>query len=643
MPSKTCPSCRASYPADLEICPQDGNALESEGWLPRTIVRGKYTILRRVSEDEINVWYGVRVVESGEFRTVQVLRPGLSADASAVREFLRVGRVLQKVAHPNVLRVQAIDQAEDGRPFLVTEFIEAPSLAELVRDGKPLEAKQVCAMARGIAAALEACHRLGLLHLSLQPRHILVEGPPQAPRVKVQGFGTAHIRAARSRDGLPIGKMPLRDLMPAALAYSSPEQAFVRSPEFLDARSDLYSLGVLMYQMLAGRLPFPSPADGEDTALAAVATRLEEAPVVLAAPADSSMLPEPLAELVMQLLERRPELRPATARAVIDRIALAEDRIVARATLALEFPPPEVEPVTVHVMEGFSVPVASPPPPEEAEAVSAPPMPSQPVTGFDAAVLDSPAPPIAASGLAPASSLQMAEAPATAGPGAEPSPWTSPNSILFSTEPPARAVKRTRWVWATAAVLVVAAGAGLFIRRGDLQWHGPGPLSPLSSDQGRTKMGDGTTQSGSGVSEPPSTNHGQGAPSPPSQATSLPGRAEPSPGNPPASGAPQQRTAGTAGPPATHAPASLTASEVSGSEKPSPAQKAQAGSTRDEAMAEVNRAVAAGDVFFELGQYDLAVRTYEGPLKLDPNNKLLHSRIDRALKAKAAEQQFLGQ
>ena len=60
-------------------------------------------------------------------------------------------------------------------------------------------------------------------------------------------------------------------------------------------------------------------------------------------------------------------------------------------------------------------------------------------------------------------------------------------------------------------------------------------------------------------------------------------------------------------------------------------------------MAEVNRAVAAGDVFFELGQYDLAVKAYEGPLKLDPNNKLLHSRIDRARKAKAAEEQFLGQ
>jgi tetratricopeptide (TPR) repeat protein len=60
-------------------------------------------------------------------------------------------------------------------------------------------------------------------------------------------------------------------------------------------------------------------------------------------------------------------------------------------------------------------------------------------------------------------------------------------------------------------------------------------------------------------------------------------------------------------------------------------------------VAEVNRAVAAGDVFFELGQYDLAVRAYQGPLKLDPNNKLLRSKIDRALKAKAAEQQFLGQ
>src|SRR5579871_6576694 len=105
MPLKTCPSCRSTYPAEVETCPRDGSALESEAWDPRSAVLGKYAVVRRVDEDEVSVCYRVRVLESGEFRTLRVLRSNLSADASAVREFRRVGRAHEKVVHPNVLHV----------------------------------------------------------------------------------------------------------------------------------------------------------------------------------------------------------------------------------------------------------------------------------------------------------------------------------------------------------------------------------------------------------------------------------------------------------------------------------------------------------------------------------------------------------
>jgi serine/threonine protein kinase len=658
MPSKTCPSCRASYSADLEICPGDGSVLEGEAeWLPGTNIRGKYAILRRLSEDEVSVRFEARVLDSGESRTIRVLRAEFSADASAVREFRRVGRLLQKVAQPNVLRVEAADEAEDGRPFLVTEFIEAPSLVELLRDGKPIEARRACAVARGIAAALEACHRLDLLHLSLQPGNILLTGPPEDEHLKVQGFGAGDIWAARSRDGHRSGKTALRELMPAALAYSSPEQGLGRSPEMLDARSDLYSLGVLLYRMLTGRLPFRSPAEGED-GLAPLAARLEEAPAAVSAEGDGSRLPGPLAELVMQLLERRPELRPATAKALIDKLGLAERGIGARATLPLEFPPPEVEPAAARVVEEFPAPVAPPLSGEELEAVSAPPGSSQTVTGLDAAVLDSAAPGIAGSPPGPAAAPETAEAPAAAveaASGAATPGWASSHSILFRAERPARAAKRRRWVWAAAAVLVLAAAAAFFVRRGGFQWNGPGPFSPLSADQIRRVLRGDTAQpetppspaSTAGGSQQPSANPVQGGQNPTSGSVSTPGPAAPSPGNPPASSASnagQKESTGAGSAPRALPPASsTTAGQVSRSETPAPAQKPKPGSAREETMAEVNRAVAAGDVFFELGQYDLAVKAYEGPLKLDPNNKLLHSRIDRALKAKAAEQQFLGQ
>ena len=652
MPSKTCPSCRASYPADTEICPRDGSTLQSESeWLPGTIVRDKYSIRRRLNEDEVSVCYEARVPDSDESRVVRILRTEFSADASAVREFQRIGRLLQKVAHPSVVRVEAVDRAEDGRPFLVTELVEAPSLAELLPDGRPFEAARICALARAIAAALEASHRFNLLHLNLQPRNILVTGLLGDEHVKVQGFGTGYIWAARAADGHRSGKTALSDLTPAALAYSSPEQALARSPESLDARSDLYSLGVLLYRMLTGRLPFRSRADGadgEDSGLALLAARLEEAPVAVGVEGGDSAVPHALAALVMQLLERRPELRPATAKAVIDKIGLAEGGMAAWETPAFEFPPPEIEPAPPQVVEGFAAPVAPVLPSEEREAVPAASEPLETASGLDAVVLDSAAPRDPSSSAVPLAASETTEAPAAVvatEPDVRSAGWTSPTSILFREAAPPKPPRRTGWVW-VAVVVVVAAGTWSFLRREGLQWLGPG--SPKSDQIPTVVVGNPNQPAPStapasqpGASGQPTANPVQGAPSTAAGAANPPAPGATSPENPPAPNAGKQETAGTGT--TSAAPVSSTAPEVSPPRTPLPAEKGKAGSASEEAMAEVNRAVAAGDVFFELGQYDLAVKAYEGPLKLDPNNKLLHSRIDRALKAKAAEEQFLGQ
>src|SRR5215472_85306 len=354
---KTCPTCHASYPLAFDVCPQDATQLESQegaadarpDWPIGKVVGSKYRISSCLGEDEVTAIYEAHTVSLNAPRVIRVLRPSFAADARASEEFRKTADLLQKAAQANVIAVEGRGNAEDGRPYLVTEFFQGQTLAELIEREGPLDPQRACSITRQVALALSAAHRLGLLHLSLRPSNILVSGTPGEESVKVQGFGAAYVRARRMRNGSPRSSVTLRDYLPGDLRYASPELVLGTPPQLLDERADLYSLGVVLYQMLTGRLPFVSPDVGPDSSgrvgseasLSALADRLEGSPATMGIGFGGMEVPAPLAALVMALLERRPELRPPSAQDTMERMALAQSRIATLVRPTLQTEPAE--------------------------------------------------------------------------------------------------------------------------------------------------------------------------------------------------------------------------------------------------------------------------------------------------------------
>jgi serine/threonine protein kinase len=172
---------------------------------------------------------------------LKVLRPEVAAGDQGERRFVRELVLARQVSHPNVVRIH--DLGEDGSlRFLTMDYVEGRSLQEILREDGPLPAERAVEVAREIAEGLGAAHREGVIHRDLKPANVLVG---EDGRSYVSDFGVARslTGSGLTRDGSILG----------TLSYLAPEQA---QGEDVDARSDLYALGILLYEMLTGELPF---------------------------------------------------------------------------------------------------------------------------------------------------------------------------------------------------------------------------------------------------------------------------------------------------------------------------------------------------------------------------------------------------
>ena len=218
---------------------------------------GHFTITQKIGAGGMGEVFLARDSRLERFAALKILPDAFAADAERVRRFMQEAKAASALNHPNILTVYEIGQFENSR-FIATEFIEGVTLRERMNGGEPLSIRESLDIAAQIAAALNAAHSAGIVHRDVKPENIMLRGDGL---VKVLDFGLAKL--VEKSDAGEAGDAETETLaqinttpgmIMGTAAYMSPEQA---RGKFVDARSDVWSLGVLLYEMLAGgRAPF---------------------------------------------------------------------------------------------------------------------------------------------------------------------------------------------------------------------------------------------------------------------------------------------------------------------------------------------------------------------------------------------------
>jgi serine/threonine protein kinase/Flp pilus assembly protein TadD len=307
-----CPTCGRHYADDLQRCPEDGAALQADATVQtdtqadpligRTL-DDKYRLDERLGEGGMGtVYHGTHLLIDRPV-AVKVLNPRFVEDEAAQERFRREARAAGRLRHTNAVAVTDFGRTADGLFYIVMELLEGRSLRDVLAREAPLDAARAVSLMLQISAAVAAAHEAQVIHRDLKPGNIYVVQRPHAPAIiKVLDFGIAKL-ATDAGDGLEQKPLTQTGVMIGTPRYMSPEQC---DGADLTPASDVYSLGIILYEMLTGATPFTGP-----TPLSVALKHSSELP---RAPREFvASIPAELETLVLHTLEKKPEKRPPDA------------------------------------------------------------------------------------------------------------------------------------------------------------------------------------------------------------------------------------------------------------------------------------------------------------------------------------------
>jgi serine/threonine-protein kinase len=308
-----CIHCKSEIDSRYKACPFCGEAITD--FLRRyleTPLDGKYRILSRLGIGGMGEVYKVLHTHLNAIRVIKLMRSNIASDAAAHDRFLREARLATKIQHPNVAALFDFSTLDDGSHYMVWEYIEGINLHELITERGPLSARYAASLSVQALMGLDAIHRAGIVHRDVSPENLMIardiasdgalDGAGQE-RVKIIDLGIAKSSAAddnKTKTGMFVGKWK----------YCSPEHLGMLPPgERIDGRADLYSFGIVMYEMLAGVPPFMA-----DTPHAYLMKHASERPKPLHEVNPGTVVPPQLEALIFRALEKDRNKRYASAR-----------------------------------------------------------------------------------------------------------------------------------------------------------------------------------------------------------------------------------------------------------------------------------------------------------------------------------------
>lgn len=505
-----------------------------------------------------------------------------------MQRFKNEAIITRKLQHPNAVRVDDLDIGEDGRPFIAMELVEGETLKGLILRSGPVGVSQTLEIALQVCQALQAAHALGLIHRDIKPDNIfLVPRRDAGAHVKVLDFGIARLKEGSPGRGLAGVTLTGTGVVIGTPEYMSPEQAMGKHGDQLDGRSDLYSLGIVIYRMLTGELPFKA-----DTTVEMILHHIQTIPKPPQALKPELRIPSDISAIVMKALEKDPEQRFASAAAMADALRHAQASLGAAGRVSAE------------VLPAARAATAAPPP--------QPQKPPSPAPGM----LEGP--------------TQDLRAPAAAPPRRA---QAKPARVEPSAPPPAKEkVSPTRNIfWAALAlVLVIAWVAGLKRRKAEQTQPAPAPQVSQPSGAPATsaaKTSERFTTTKKEVSLPP-TKPSAAPTREAARSTEAPaGRAQEFPSEPvreinrqPVSARESVPEAGPGG-----------MSPSGRSKRPEFGASEQVGDGAAGKRREISQLAEAGRRFYEAGQYGKTAQMFRRILKIDPNNQRAQQALPKCM------------
>jgi eukaryotic-like serine/threonine-protein kinase len=268
-----------------------------EGAATISLADGRYRLGDVIAVGGMATAYVAHDEELDRKVAVKVLDARLAGDEDFRRRFLREARMAAKLTHPNV--VQVFDAGEDGSLYIVMEFVEGETLADVLRRRKRLPWREAVELGVQACAALQQAHDGGIVHRDVKPENLLLRSDGT---LKITDFGIA--RAAEETRLTQVGTVL------GTAAYLSPEQA---AGEEVTAAADIYSLGAVLYELITGRTPY------EFDSLAELAEKQQRGPAPLSETAPD--VPTHVEDAIMRCLARKPDYRPSSARALAAQLA----------------------------------------------------------------------------------------------------------------------------------------------------------------------------------------------------------------------------------------------------------------------------------------------------------------------------------
>jgi serine/threonine protein kinase len=313
---KVCPLCGNEYSDTTTLCTNDAEVLQNvEDPLVGQTLAGKYLIEELIKRGGMGAVYRGKHVMMDKTVAIKVLRPSLAGDDVVVARFSREAKAASRISHPHAVSVTDFGEAENGVVFLVMEYLDGHTLKEVIRSEGPLPLSRVLEVIRQVSGALDAAHKQGVVHRDLKSDNIMLSQTTGADWAKVLDFGIAKIQQP---EGARDNDITAANLVIGTPHYMSPEQCSQSGP--IDARSDVYSLGVILFEMLTGHVPFT----GDSPTVIMMKQVQDDPPSVLESRPD---LPAGINNLIKKALAKQPSDRFQTAGQLSEALTIAATQV----------------------------------------------------------------------------------------------------------------------------------------------------------------------------------------------------------------------------------------------------------------------------------------------------------------------------